>query len=50
MAALPNLGVVVNFGVEFDAIDIVAATARGWRSATPSDVLTDCVADTGRWA
>jgi lactate dehydrogenase-like 2-hydroxyacid dehydrogenase len=45
MAALPNLGAVVNFGVGYDATDVEAAAARGIAVSNTPDVLTDCVAD-----
>ncbi|MFV0297252.1 MAG: 2-hydroxyacid dehydrogenase [Hyphomicrobiaceae bacterium] len=45
MAALPGLGVLANFGVGYDAIDIAAATARGIRVTNTPDVLNDDVAD-----
>jgi lactate dehydrogenase-like 2-hydroxyacid dehydrogenase len=46
MAALPNLGAVVNFGVGYDTTDIDEATRRGVGVSNTPDVLTDCVADT----
>ncbi|MBE1551094.1 lactate dehydrogenase-like 2-hydroxyacid dehydrogenase [Mycobacterium sp. OAS707] len=46
MAALPNLGAVVNFGVGYDTTDVDAAAARGVVVSNTPDVLTDCVADT----
>jgi len=46
MAALPNLGAVVNFGVGYDTTDVDAAAARGVSVSNTPDVLTDCVADT----
>lgn len=46
MAALPNLKVVVNFGVGYDNIDVDAAAARGIGVSNTPDVLDDCVADT----
>jgi lactate dehydrogenase-like 2-hydroxyacid dehydrogenase len=46
MAALPNLGAVVNFGVGYDTTDMDAAAARGVVVSNTPDVLTDCVADT----
>lgn len=45
MDALPNLELIANFGVGFDAIDIEAATARGVRVTNTPDVLSDDVAD-----
>jgi hypothetical protein len=46
MAAMPNLGAVVNFGVGYDTTDVDAAAARGVVVSNTPDVLTDCVADT----
>jgi lactate dehydrogenase-like 2-hydroxyacid dehydrogenase len=46
MAALPNLGAVVNFGVGYDTTDVDAAARRGVVVSNTPDVLTDCVADT----
>jgi lactate dehydrogenase-like 2-hydroxyacid dehydrogenase len=46
MAALPNLGAVVNFGVGYDTTDVAAAAARGIAVSNTPDVLNDCVADT----
>ena len=46
MAALPNLGAVVNFGVGYDTTDVETAAARGIGVSNTPDVLTDCVADT----
>ena len=45
MAQLPNLAVVANFGVGYDAIDINAASERGVRVTNTPDVLNDDVAD-----
>ena len=45
MALLPNLGVVANFGVGYDAIDTDAASERGVRVTNTPDVLNDDVAD-----
>ena len=45
MAALPNLGVIANFGVGFDLVDVAAATKRGIRVTNTPDVLNDEVAD-----
>lgn len=46
MAALPNLGAVVNFGVGYDTTDVDAAAARNVLVSNTPDVLSDCVADT----
>lgn len=46
MAALPQLGAVVNFGVGYDTTDVDAAAERGIGVSNTPDVLTDCVADT----
>ncbi|MGV9802288.1 2-hydroxyacid dehydrogenase [Mycobacterium sp. NPDC003449] len=46
MAALPNLGAVVHFGVGYDTTDIDAAAAGGVLVSNTPDVLSDCVADT----
>jgi lactate dehydrogenase-like 2-hydroxyacid dehydrogenase len=46
MAALPNLGAVINFGVGYDTTDVDEAAARGVSVSNTPDVLTDCVADT----
>lgn len=45
MALLPDLGVIANFGVGYDAIDVKAASARGIRVTNTPDVLNDDVAD-----
>lgn len=45
MDALPELNIIANYGVGFDAIDIAAATARGIRVTNTPDVLNDDVAD-----
>lgn len=45
MAALPNLKVIISFGVGYDPIDIDAARARNIRVSNTPDVLNDCVAD-----
>lgn len=45
MAQLPNLGIVANFGVGYDRVDVAAATRRGIVVANTPDVLTDEVAD-----
>lgn len=46
MAALPNLGAVINFGVGYDTTDVEEAEQRGVGVSNTPDVLTDCVADT----
>jgi lactate dehydrogenase-like 2-hydroxyacid dehydrogenase len=45
MDLLPNLGVIANYGVGYDAIDIPAAPARGIKVSNTPDVLNDDVAD-----
>jgi len=45
MDALPALGLIANYGVGYDAIDVAAARARGIRVSNTPDVLTDEVAD-----
>lgn len=45
MDLLPNLGVIANFGVGYDAIDVAAASARGIKVTNTPDVLNDDVAD-----
>lgn len=45
MDALPNLGLIANFGVGYDAIDVAAASARGIKVTNTPDVLNDDVAD-----
>lgn len=45
MDAFPNLGVIANFGVGYDAIDVVAAAERGVKVTNTPDVLNDDVAD-----
>lgn len=45
MDLLPNLGLIANFGVGYDAIDVAAATARGIKVTNTPDVLNDDVAD-----
>ncbi len=46
IAALPDLGAIVNSAVGYDAIDIEAARANGVGVSNTPDVLTDTVADT----
>lgn len=45
MDKLPNLGVIANYGVGYDTIDVPAATKRGIRVTNTPDVLTGDVAD-----
>ena len=45
MDRLPNLKLIANFGVGYDAIDVAAASARGIKVTNTPDVLTDDVAD-----
>ena len=45
MALLPKLGVIANYGVGYDAIDVGAADAAGVRVTNTPDVLNDDVAD-----
>ncbi len=46
IAALPNLGAIVNNGAGVDAIDLEAAKRRGVGVSNTPDVLSDTVADT----
>lgn len=43
--ALPNLGIIAQFGVGYDNIDVVAAHKRGIAVTNTPDVLTDDTAD-----
>ncbi|WP_373050897.1 2-hydroxyacid dehydrogenase [Thalassovita aquimarina] len=45
MHLLPNLGLIANYGVGYDAIDVSAADARGIKVTNTPDVLNDDVAD-----
>jgi lactate dehydrogenase-like 2-hydroxyacid dehydrogenase len=45
MDLLPNLDVIANYGVGYDAIDVDAASARGIKVTNTPDVLNDDVAD-----
>jgi lactate dehydrogenase-like 2-hydroxyacid dehydrogenase len=45
MDLLPTLALVANYGVGYDAIDVVAATERGIKVTNTPDVLNDDVAD-----
>ncbi|MCY0095138.1 NAD(P)-dependent oxidoreductase [Hoeflea ulvae] len=43
--ALPNLGLIANYGVGYDTIDVAHASAKGIKVTNTPDVLTDDVAD-----
>jgi len=45
MDLLPNLELIANYGVGYDAIDVEAASARNIKVTNTPDVLTDEVAD-----
>ena len=45
MDAVPDLNLILNFGVGYDGVDIPAATARGIKVVNTPAVLNDCVAD-----
>ncbi len=45
MDQLPNLALIANYGVGYDAIDTGAASARGIKVTNTPDVLNDDVAD-----
>lgn len=45
MDALPALGIIANYGVGYDAINVGDATARGIKVTNTPDVLNDDVAD-----
>ena len=45
MDAFPNLGMIANYGVGYDTIDVAHATLRGIKVSNTPDVLTDDVAD-----
>jgi lactate dehydrogenase-like 2-hydroxyacid dehydrogenase len=45
MDALPNLRVIIGFGVGYENIDVAHARERGIAVSNTPDVLTDCVAD-----
>lgn len=45
MDLVPNLRLIANFGVGYDAIDVAAASARGIKVTNTPDVLNDDVAD-----
>jgi len=43
--AFPNLGLIANYGVGYDSIDVAHATSKGIAVTNTPDVLTDDVAD-----
>lgn len=43
--AFPNLGLIANYGVGYDTIDVAYATSKGIAVTNTPDVLTDDVAD-----
>ena len=45
MDQMPNLKIIANYGVGYDAIDVAAADARGIKVTNTPDVLNDDVAD-----
>lgn len=45
MDELPNLGVIANYGVGYDTIDVAHASSRGIKVSNTPDVLTEDVAD-----
>lgn len=45
MDAFPNLGLIANYGVGYDTIDVAHATSRGIKVSNTPDVLTNDVAD-----
>ncbi|MFL4472124.1 2-hydroxyacid dehydrogenase [Tateyamaria armeniaca] len=45
MDAFPKLGMIANYGVGFDTIDVAHATSRGIKVTNTPDVLTEDVAD-----
>ena len=45
MDAFPNLGLVANYGVGYDTIDVAHATSKGIKVTNTPDVLTNDVAD-----
>ncbi|MFK7855875.1 MAG: 2-hydroxyacid dehydrogenase [Granulosicoccus sp.] len=45
MDAFPNLGMIANYGVGYDTIDVAHATSRGIKVSNTPDVLTNDVAD-----
>lgn len=47
MDRFPNLGVIANFGVGYDTIDVAHAVKRGIQVSNTPDILTEDVADLG---
>lgn len=45
MDAFPRLGMIANYGVGYDTIDVAHASSKGIRVTNTPDVLTDDVAD-----
>ncbi len=45
MDLLPDLGLIANYGVGYDNVDVAAATARGVKVTNTPGVLNDDVAD-----
>ncbi len=45
MNAFPKLGMIANYGVGYDTIDVAYASSKGIRVTNTPDVLTDDVAD-----
>lgn len=45
MDAFPNLGLIANYGVGYDTIDVAYAHSKGIQVSNTPDVLTDDVAD-----
>jgi len=45
MDAFPKLGMIANYGVGYDTIDVAHATSKGIKVTNTPDVLTDDVAD-----
>lgn len=45
MDAFPKLGMIANYGVGYDTIDVAHATSKGIKVSNTPDVLTDDVAD-----
>ena len=43
--AVPNLELILTFGVGYDGVDVAEATRRGVRVVNTPSVLNDCVAD-----